>query len=140
MAIKKPFVDLVKLLESNKSKKVSEVLPLILEMAESKKQSNTFIKDANGKIVAIFCYYHKQWEILSEVEYGTKKNSTTGYNTMCKIGVNLWTKAQSTAKKSKEEILIGVSNGKIDPKTIVKLMEDVEVKRNTINKIISSFN
>lgn len=135
MAIKKPFVELVNLLEANKSKKVSDIMSLVLELAEAKKQANTFIKDANGKIVAIFCYYHKQWEILADVEYGTKKNSTTGFNTMCKVGVNKWTQAQSTAKKEKESILNGVANGAIDPSNIVKLMDDVEAKRNTINKV-----
>lgn len=129
MNIKKPYVELIELLEANKNAKVSSILEKVYLMAESKKQSNTYIKDANGRIIAIFCYYHKQWEILEHTEYGSKKGSTTGYNTMCKVGVSKWTKAQSTAKKAKEAILMGVSKGSIDPKDIINKMNDVEANR-----------
>lgn len=134
MSIKKPFVDVVNFLESHKKDKVSSILEQVKLMCESKKQANTFIKDSNGNIVAIYCWYHKQWEVLKSVPYGSKKNSTTGLNTMCKIGTSNWTKSQTDAKKEKEKVLIGVSNGSIKPANIIKLMDEIELKRNTINK------
>ena len=133
MSIKKPYADIVKFLEDNKEKKVSSILETVLSMCESKKQSSTVIKDANGKIIAIFCYYHKQWELVDEVQYGSKKNSTTGLNTMCKIGTSQWTKQQRDAKNAKTELLMKVANGEISPSDINKLSEDIEAQRLQIN-------
>lgn len=134
MTIKKAFVELVELLEANEGKKVSSILPQVLAMAESKKRDSTVLKDEEGNVIAIFCYYHKQWELLSEVEYGSKKNSASGYNTMCKIGVSKWTQAQRIAKKAKDEVLDGVSNGDIDPSDIKAKLEEVEANRLIIDE------
>lgn len=133
MTIKKAYVELVNFLEANKDKKVATLLDSILEMCESKKQSQTFLKDEEGNVIAIYCYYHKQWELLSEVPYGSKANSSTGFNTMCKVGTSKWTKAQSDAKKAKAELLDNVASGKIEPSSLTKLMSDIEEKRQEID-------
>ena len=115
-SIKKDFVALVELLQANENKKVSTLLPQILELC-TKKQSGgsdigkTFIKDADDKVVAVFCYYHKKWELVDAVEYGAKANTATGLNTMCKEGTSQWTKAQRTAKKAESELLTKLANG-----------------------------
>jgi len=134
MKVKKTFEELVAFLESNSGKKVSSILPDILEMCESKKQSNTSIKDADGNVVAIFCWYHKQWELLSEVPYGPKKTSTTGLNTMCKVGVSKWTKKQSTAKKETAEMLDKVQSFEIEASDISKYRDDIEARRLQIDE------
>ena len=133
MAIKKSYTDIVNFLQANENKKVSTVLDEILAMCESKKQSSTFIKDSDGKIVAIYCYYHKQWEILIDVPYGSKANSTTGFNTMCKVGTSMWTKQQRNAKKANEELLDNVMNGNILASDIQGHKDDIEAVRKTIN-------
>jgi len=133
MTIKKAFVELVELLEANKDKKVSSILSEVLAMAESKKRDSTVLKDDDGNVIAIFCYYHKQWELLSEVEYGAKKNSASGYNTMCKVGVSKWTKQQSLAKKAKEQVLDDVSKGEIDPSDIKAKLQEVEEARQVVD-------
>ena len=133
MSIKKSFVELVELLEANKDRKVSSILDEVYLMAESKKQSSTSIVDKEGNVIAIFCYYHKQWELISETEYGKKVNSKTGYNTMCKVGVSKWTKAQRDAKNAKAQLLEDVSNGIVEPSDILKLQDDIEAKRVTID-------
>lgn len=133
MSIKKPYVELVEFLESNKEKKVSSLLDTIREMCESKKSASTVMKDSNGNIIAIFCYYHKQWELLSEVEYGSKANTQSGFNTMCKVGVSKWTKAQRDAKNAKEDLLAKVASGEVEPQDIAKLQEDIEEARVTID-------
>jgi hypothetical protein len=134
MTIKKQFVELVELLESNKDKKVSSLLDQVIAMAESKKKDSVVIKNADGTIKAIYCYYHKQWELLEEVEYGSKKSSASGFNTMCKLGVSAWTAKQVKAKADKEEILIGVQNGEIDPSEIKFKLDEVEAIRKTFGQ------
>jgi len=133
MSIKKQFVELVALLEANPNKKVSTILAEVIAMTESKKRESTVIKDADDNVIAIYCYYHKQWELLSEVEYGAKKSSVSGYNTMCKIGVSKWTKAQSDYKKAKSQILDDVQDGTIDAGDIKTNLERVEQDRLEIN-------
>ena len=133
MSIKKPFLDLIDFLEANKNKKVDTILQEVLLMAESKKRDTTTIKDANDNVIAIYCYYHKQWELLSEVEYGAKKSSASGYNTMCKIGVSKWTKAQSMAKKAKSQILDDLQEGVIEASDIEACRERIESDRLTID-------
>ena len=129
MTIKKQFVNLVEFLEANSNKKVSTIIDEIYAMAESKKRDTTVMKNDKGEVIAIFCYYHKQWEYLNEVEYGAKASSVSGFNTMCKIGVSKWTKAQANAKKAKEQVLDDVSNGVIDPSDIKARLEEVENER-----------
>lgn len=133
MSIKKSYVEIVEFLQANEGKKVSSIMAEVLAMAESKKQGSTFIEDADGNVLAIYCYYHKQWEILAEVEYGSKANSTTGYNTMCKVGTSMWTKKQRDAKKAKSELLDNVANGNISPADIKGHQDDIEANRLTMD-------
>ncbi len=132
--IKKSYIELVNFLNANKTKKVSDILVEVYELCESKKQSVTFLKDKSGKVIAIFCYYHKQWELLKDVPYGSKKNSTTGFNTMCKVGTSKWTKAQRDAKTSQASLISDVVSEKVKPKDLLKLQADIEAKRITIDK------
>ena len=133
MTIKKPFVSLVNFLETNKDETVSSILEEVLLMCESKKTTSTVITNSDNEVVAVFCYYHKQWELVSEVEYGSKINTTSGLNTMCKVGVSKWTKKQRDAKKSKEELLTNVASGDIQVSEILKLQDDIEVTRLTMD-------
>jgi len=129
MNIKKPYAEIVDFLMNNENKKVSSILGEILLMCESKKQDSTVIKDADGKVIAIYCWYHKQYELLKDVPYGAKANSTSGFNTMCKVGVSKWTKAQRDAKTSLTTLLSQVGKGEVEPADIVKLQHDIEAKR-----------
>jgi hypothetical protein len=133
MTIKKQFVELVDFLEANKNKKVDTILAEVIAMAESKKRDSTVLKDDTGKVIAIFCYYHKQWEMLSEVDYGFKASSVSGYNTMCKVGVSKWTKQQMLSKKAKEDILTQVQTGALNPGDIKIELDRVEAERHIID-------
>jgi hypothetical protein len=132
--IKKAFVDLVDFLEKNKSKNVSTIIEQVKEMCSSNKANSTVYKDDKGNVIAIYCYYHKQWELLSEVEYGVKANTASGYNTMCKIGVSKWTKAQRDAKKASQDLLNSIAKGTVEAKNVLKLQADIESKRKTMDK------
>jgi len=119
--VKKQYEEIYSLLEASKNKKVSTVLPQLIELMSRKNnssgQANTFLK-VNDEVVAIYCYYHKKWELLSECEYGSKKNTATGYNTMCKEGVSKWTKQQRVKKLANEELLTRVASGEVLPEDI----------------------
>jgi len=124
--VKKQFEEIYTVLEENKNKKVSTILPQLIELMSKKNnasgQANTFIKDDEGNVVAIYCYYHKKWELISECEYGSKKGTATGYNTMCKEGVSKWTKAQRVKKAAEAELLTKVSSGELT-------VEDIAVEQ-----------
>jgi len=115
--VKKQYEELHAFLEENKAKKVSTLMPQLIEMMQRKNnasgQANTFIKDDEGNVIAIYCYYHKMWELVSEVEYGAKKGTATGYNTMCKQGVSQWTKQQRVKKQEEALILNKVAKGEL---------------------------
>lgn len=132
MAIKKDYVELVNFLETNKNKKVETILDLVREMC-SQKVETTFKKDENGNVTHVYCYYHKVWEDVSQVEYGKKaSNKATGLNTMCKIGLNQWSKQQRVAQKEKNELLEKMAKGEVTQEEFTQELDAIELRRNTI--------
>lgn len=130
MAIKKDFQAIVEFLEANQNKKVASILEQLRDMC-SAQNTVTFKKDADGNVTEVFCYYHKRWELVSEHEYGKKaSNKATGLNTMCKVGLNQWTKQQSVAKKAKEQLLARVAAG--EELDLAHELEVIEQARTTI--------
>jgi len=133
--VKKQYEELHAFLEDNKAKKVNTIMPQLIEMMQRKNnasgQSNTFIKDDNDNVIAIYCYYHKMWELIAKVEYGSKKGTSSGYNTMCKQGVSMWTKQQRTKKADEALILTSVANGDLAVEDISAKQEEIaEVAKN----------
>ena len=122
--IKKQFVEVYELLEANSSKKVSTILPELIELMSRKTNGgtngHTYKKDDEGNVTHVFCYYHKEWEDVTEVEYGAKKGTATGLNTMCKEGVSNWTKQQRAKKKAEAELLTKVASGELKPEDIAE--------------------
>ena len=125
MNIKKNYEELVNFLTTNKNKKVETLLDEIYLMCESKVKSTTYKKDEDNNIIAIFCYYHKEWEMLSEVEYGSKSSSTTGFNTMCKKGVRAWTKTQVELKKIDAKLLDMITNNEVEISELKQVKQDM---------------
>lgn len=114
--IKKDFVAIVELLIANKGKKVDTILPQVIELATKKASGGsdigkTFLKDDEGNTVAVYCYYHKRWELVSQCEYGKKANTATGLNTMCKEGTSAWTKQQRAANNAEKALLAKLTAG-----------------------------
>lgn len=132
MTIKKQYEDIVTFLQENPNKKVSSILEQVKAMCESKTKGRTFAKDENGEVVAIFCYYHKQWEMLADVEYGSKKSSSTGLNTMCKKGVRGWTRTQKLMRDLDISLLSKVVAGEIEASEVstFKTNKIAETKEN----------
>jgi len=130
--VKKVYAELVELLETNKDKKVSSILQEVYTLAESKQSSKNFVVNDKNVVTQVFCYYHKTWETISDVDYGTKKHSASGYNSMCKIGVNQWSKQQRNAKKEEADLLNKLSSGQVSPDKIQEIREEIEKNRKVI--------
>lgn len=131
-SIKKDFIAIIELLEANTNKKVSTILEEARALASKKANDVTFKKDADGNVTHVFCYYHKEWEEVANVEYGPKKGTATGLNTMCRVGVSQWSKQQREAKKSREALLKHLSSGEITIEQLPDLEADIEAKRTEI--------
>lgn len=133
MTIKKSFVKIVDLLEANKNKKVSSIMDQILELASGKANTDNSIKDADGNVLAVFCYYHKQWESVEDAEYGSKaSNKSTGLNTMCKEGVANWSKQQRDATKAKADAIEAIAAGDLPIAEVIATMDSIETARTAI--------
>ncbi len=130
--IKKDYVALVQFLEDNKTKKVSTILEEVKSMCSKKSNDKTYKTNDKGEVTHVFCYYHKVWEDVSECEYGPKKHTSSGLNTMCKEGVSNWTKQQRIAKKAKEELLTKLSSGEMSIDDLPKAEIDIETERTKI--------
>lgn len=117
--VKKQFEELYAILtaDENKNRKVSTLLPQLLPLMLAKSGGSdigkTFMKDAEGNTYAVYCYYHKKWELTNTAEYGTKANTATGLNTMCKEGANQWSRQQRAFKKAQQELLTLVAGGQM---------------------------
>lgn len=128
--IKKNFTDIVEFLEQNKDKKVDTVLQDVIEMCTSKKKASTVKYDEDNNVVEIFCYYHKEWESIEL--YGKKSSSHTSYNTMCKEGVNNWTRQQTKAKKALAELPDRLIAGDIKIEDLESEKQKIEKEKNKI--------
>lgn len=114
-SIKKAYIDLYEILEANKNKKVSTLLPQLIEIMTAKQSQKNFLQDEEGNVTHVFCYYHKQWEDIAVAEYGTKKSSASGLNSMCKEGVSAWTKQQKLIKALDQQALELIMSGDLEP-------------------------
>ena len=135
--IKKAFLPLIELLEANKDKKISTILDQAIALTAAKtggggRASNTVVKDKDGNVTHIFCYYHKRWEDVQLVEFGKKASSPTGFSNMCKEGTSAWTKQQRDAKTAKEQLLQAVAAQEVKPTEITTRMEAIEKARGKV--------
>lgn len=136
MTIKKQYEEIYAFLEANKNKKVSTIFDDVVALMQSKSGGSdigkTFLKDAEGNVTHVYCYYHKKWEDVTIAEYGIKANTATGLNTMCKEGVSSWSKQQRTYKKRNEELLQLVSKNELSVEDLSAQMELAEADRKAI--------
>ncbi len=137
---KKVFKDLVSFLEVNKDKMIKNILPEIYNLTHSKicrVEGDSFIKDKSGKLVAAMCFYYRQWMIVTgenAVEFGLKAKTKTGFNTMCKAGLELWLKQQKTAKQATKQIVVDIKADVLAIKDISKREDEIELARTFVAK------
>ena len=145
MSIKKSFIPLIEFLAAkaeDASVTVASILEEVTAMASTKGRKTsgeaavtTMIKDAEGKVVAIFDYYFKRWMPLvgdEAVDFGIKASSASGFASMCKSGVSHWTKQQRDAKKALANILTQVESGELELSDIAAAKEAIEADRKLI--------
>lgn len=137
MQVKKQFEEVFAFLQANQNKKVSTIFADVVALMQSKNAGGsdigkTFLKDTDGNTVAVYCYYHKKWEPVADVEYGKKASTATGLNTMCKEGVSSWSKQQRTYKKEQSELLMLVAKGELSPEDLPNKMAELEEKKNAV--------
>jgi len=137
MTIKKAYIEIIELLEANENKKVSTILDEVRALCTAKRGGGsevgrTFHKNEDGETIAVFCYYFKRWMPTQVVDFGVKKNTASGLNTMCKEGNSLWTKQQRIAKNAKDQLLEDLSEGLITVEDLPARQEEIEEERNAI--------
>ena len=134
--IKKVYSEVFEILNSNQNKKVKDIMTDLLEVMQSQQRDKNHYEDEHG--LWIFCYYHKDWELTSQVEYGRKANTATGLNSMCKVGTNAWTKQQREFKKFKSELLDKVAAGGISTDQIESEIQRLEEEKSKIVPLLES--
>lgn len=139
MTIKKAYQEIVSLLEANEDKKVKSILDEVRALASAKTSraggASTALRNTDGDVVAILCYYFKRWMPLvgdAAVEFGAKKNTPTGLNSMCKEGSSHFSRQLRESKQANAELLTRVANGEVAPSDIVTEQENIEAARKQI--------
>lgn len=135
--VKKCYEEIATLLEANKAKKISTMLPELMKLMESKSRGSTVRTDEHGNVTEIFCYYHKEWEVIADIPYGAKASSKTGLNTMCKQGVSNWTKQQRTKKQAEAGLLVQLADGSLAVEDIAQAQEAIAEEAKIIQPYVS---
>lgn len=140
--IKKTMLPLIALMQANQDAKVSAIMDEAVAIASTKSRGakkgtsvRTAIRGADNEVLAIRDYYFQRWMPLvgdAAVEFGTKKGSSTGYNSMSKEGLSNWTKQQAAAKKALDQILTDVESGDLDPSDISDRKAEIEAARKEV--------
>lgn len=121
-------------LEAKPKCQLQSVMPALMEIMEAKNgggKGTTFHK-VDDQVVAIYCYYHKRWELVEHIPYGVKKSTATGLATMCKAGVSSWNKQLNDAKRRKNELLDKVASGDVAALDLPRELALIEEDRNHI--------
>lgn len=107
--IKKQYTAINAALVALTNKKLTpKVLAELQALMASKGGEKTFITNDEGTVIAIRCYYFKRW---MSPEFFASKKTASGYNSMCKLGTNTWSKQQRVAKKANAELLEKLMDG-----------------------------
>lgn len=140
MQVKKQYEEIFAImqaaLEAKPKCQLSTLMPDLLAVMQSKGSGSdigkTFLKDEEGRTYAVYCYYHKRWELVDHIEYGKKANTATGLNTMCKDGVSKWSKQQRQYNKAKDALLMQVADGTLPGDKVPGMLEELETARKEI--------
>lgn len=140
-AIKKAFAPIIELLtnavEANPKVRVSDILEEVTGLASAKSgagggKATTFHRAEDGTVIGIKDYYFGLWFDPRVVEFGEKKSSASGYNSMSKEGTSLWTKQNSGAKKAQTELLAKVGTGEVAADQVTAELQKIEDAKNAV--------
>ena len=139
---KKTFVPIMDILLADTTATIDSVLDQIAPIAAAKQRGATkgesaknHLKDLEGNVVGIRCYYYKRWMPVvgaAAVEFGVKASSATGFNTMSKSGQSHWSKQHSLAKRELLNLFDQLEAGELAPEDISSAKQAIEDKRNEV--------
>lgn len=140
--IKKAYKEIVSLLEANRDQQVSDVIDSVIELASAKTgggggKASAFHRAEDGTVLAVRDFYFKRWVSPLVMEFGEKKSSPSGLNSMSKEGVSKWTKQQREYKKASEDLLQQMLTGELTQDELPAHMEEIEQAREEIQPIES---
>jgi len=138
--IKKAFQPIFTLLtlamQADPEATIASVYPELEDLASAKTgagggKASTFHRDDNGVVVAVKCYYLNKWLHLGApcVEFGEKKSSASGLNSMCKHGMSNWTKQNAAAKKAKDALLAQVAKEEVAGSDVPEMLVAIDNQR-----------
>ena len=137
MTIKKQFKDVIDFLEKNKNLKIEQIIDQVTEMCSGKSgggtRAETWIKDADGKCLAICGYADGRWKPVvgkHKVEFSTKTGTGHGFNVDSKAGLKAWHARNAKAKKVLDEMMTTLKSGTV--KDVAKHIADHEKRANAI--------
>lgn len=140
--IKKAYKEIVSLLEANRDVQVSEVIDQVIEFASAKTgggggKASAFHRAEDGTVLAVRDFYFKKWVSPLIMEFGEKKSSPSGLNSMSKEGVSKWTKAQREFKKANDGLLQQMLDGSLAQEDLADEVAKIETAREEILPIES---
>lgn len=142
MSIKKAFAPIMSVLSAALAAGTvaQEVHDEVLGLASAKSgagggKATTFHRTEDGRVVAVFCYYFKRWFNVIDMEFGEKKSSASGLNSMCKQGMSLWTKQNNAAKKAQQDLLTKVGSGEIAADEIPAALEAINEEAKSVKPV-----
>lgn len=116
--IKKSFVAINDILLANSDATVASIYDELVPLMSAKSKASAsapredvHILDDNGNITHKRCGYFK--EFVAVEEFGAKASTADKLNTMCRLGVSLWTARNNSAKAQNLAILEDVKTGKL---------------------------
>ncbi|AFV51126.1 hypothetical protein MS_047 [Vibrio phage VPMS1] len=141
--IKKAFAPIISVLtaamQADENATIASVFEEVEGLAAAKTgagggKASTFHRNDDGEVVAVKCYYLNKWLHLGapDVEFGEKKSSASGLNSMCKHGMSNWTKQNNAAKKEKEQLLGRVAEGEIDAADVPAELKAIDERKDAI--------
>lgn len=134
--IKKAFQPIVSLLEANPKAKVADILDEVIQLTKAKVGggggATSFHALKDGTVVALKCSYHKQYFNPSELEFGKKANTVSGFAPMSKDGTAKWNQQFKVAKEQEADILNRVANGDLAVEDIRAEQERIAEERAAI--------
>ncbi len=133
--IKKVFQPIMSLLAASMALSVEDIYAKVEELACAKSSGGGGVSSfhkVDDEVIALRCGYYKLWFFPGDQPFGTKASSASGYNTMCKEGMNNWTKQLATLRKGKEQLLEDAGNGIIAPGDIAAKTAELEEARDTV--------
>ncbi|MCH9758725.1 MAG: hypothetical protein K0U19_06400 [Proteobacteria bacterium] len=109
------------------------------------KSGASYIGDKADNCVAIFCCYHKKWELVENhplignkgVWFGSKDSNHGGLNSYCREGMNHYDKRRRTRLRDDAEVINDMMMGKISREACADKKELIELQSKAIIPTVS---